>query len=561
MSENNQPAIADVRRQFDEDAKQAAAVSQSTLLKILAHNKDTEYGKRYGFGGIAGIQDFKEIHPLTEYAHYEPFVKRMLAGEENVLAANSVIFFSKSSGTTSGGSQKFIPATNYRCPFRWDLLLEGAIERAFPGIADWNPRIMVVNAYGGECRTESGVRVGMASNAQLPQAMKMQPYSFTSPPDVFALTEVASAMYLHALYALKNPNPLCFRTTFVTALLYFIRLIENHWQELVRDIRLGDISYESVVLEPEVKQSLLQQLQPDPARADQLVQIFEQGFEGMVQRVWPNLQYVRCLAGGTFSIYVDKCKWYLGSVPIYSAAHGASEGLMGLNLWPGEHIARFVPVPQERYTEFIPVAETNSANPTTLELTELKEGESYEMVITCFDGLYRYRLGDIIKVVGHYGELPVYEIVGRAGTLLDISGERTTEEMVCNSLQEAVCRQSCTLVDYTTIIDMDSSQLRYLVFVELEEASSLSSPAVSELEAKLSQEFDRHLQKMNPSYKSDIPDGDIGEPRVFLVRKDTFRAAAALLVEKGASELQVKIPRYAKSKELVALLRENRLSF
>src|SRR5512136_1127337 len=112
MSENNQPAIADVRRQFDEDAKQAAAVSQSTLLKILAHNKDTEYGQQYGFGAIAGIQDFKKIHPLTDYAHYEPFVKRMLAGEENVLAANPVIFFSKSSGTASGGSQKFIPATN-----------------------------------------------------------------------------------------------------------------------------------------------------------------------------------------------------------------------------------------------------------------------------------------------------------------------------------------------------------------------------------------------------------------------------------------------------------------
>ncbi len=561
MSENNQPTIAEVRRQFDEDAKQAAAVSQSTLLKILAHNKDTEYGKRYGFGAIAGIKDFKEIHPLTDYAHYEHFVKRMLAGEENVLAANPAIFFAKSSGTTSGGSQKIIPSTNYRCPFRWQLLTEGAIQNAFPSIADWNPRIMVVNTYGGEYRTESGVRVGMASSAQLPQAMKMQPYPFTSPQDVFALTEVASAMYLHALYALKNPNPLFLTTTFVTTLLYFIRLIENHWQELVRDIRLGDISYESVVLEPEVKQRLLQQLQPDPARADQLVQIFEQGFEGVVQRIWPNLQYVRCVAGGTFSIYVDKCKWYLGSVPIYSAAHGASEGLIGLNIWPGEHIARFVPVPQERYTEFIPVAETNSANPTTLELTELKEGESYEVVISSFNGLYRYRLGDIIKVVGHSGELPVYEIVGRAGTLLDISGERTTEEMVCSSLQKAVCGQNYTLVDYTTIIDMDSSQLRYLVFVELEEASSLSSPAISELEAKLSQEFDRHLQKMNPSYKSDIPDGDIGEPRVLLVRKDTFRAAAVLLVTKGASELQVKIPRYAKREDLVALLRENRLSF
>ena len=557
ISSDMQPTISEVRRQFDEDAKRVVSVSKSTLLKILAHNKDTEYGKKNGFAAITDIKQFKEIHPLTKYEHYEPYIKRMLNGEENILAANPVIFFARTSGTTSMGSQKIIPNTNYRGDFRWNLLSQGAIHQSFPATADFHQGVLVVNANGQEYKTQSGVRVGGAETAQLPQVVKIKPYPFTSPPDVFALTDVRSAIYLHAFYGLKNPNILFITTTFVTALLNFFRCIEQHWQQIVKDIRLGTLSNENFVIEQEVKQCLLQHLQPDSERANQLLHIFQEGFEGIAPRLWRNLQYTKCLAGGTFSIYVDKCQRALGDVPIYSRAHGASEGLIGLNLWPGEHIARFVPVPQERYTEFIPVAQIKSANPTTLELTELKEGESYEVVMTSFDGLYRYRLDDIIKVVGHYYELPIYELEGRAGTLLDISGERTTEEMTCWSINEAVRRKSCTLVDYTTLVDLDCSPPRYIFFVELEESSKLSLTITSELEVALSEELDRCLKTVNPIYELERTDGTIAAPRVLLVKKDTFRTATAMLVETGVSELRVKIPRYARMEKLVRLLQEN----
>lgn len=562
MSSDKQQEIAAVQRQFEADAKQVASVSESTLLKILAHNKDTEYGQKYGFSNITSLKEFKEIHPITKYEHYAQLIDRMLAGEENILTASSIIFFAKSSGTTSMGSQKMIPATNYHCPFRWPLLMEAVVHRAFPTIADGDIRILIVNANGREYKTSSGVRVGSATTSQLPRLLQLTPFPFTSPREVFTLTDVRSATYLHALYALKHPNPLYIHTPFVTTLLDFFRCIERHWQELVADIRQGTIAFEKLLLTGEVKESLRQQLKGDRQRAEELQQIFENGFEGMASRIWPNLQYARCVAGGTFSIYVDKCKTYLGPVPIYSAGHGASEGLFGINLWPGEHIARFVPIPQERYTEYIPVAETNSANPTTLELTELKVGESYEIVLTKFGGLYRYRLGDIIKVVDRYYQLPIYELEGRSGTLLDINGERTTEEMARWSIQEAVREKSCTLVDYTTAIDMDCSPPRYLFFVELAESSGLSQTGSLELEGELSQALDRYLKRVNYTYSEDrVNDDTIDFPRVLLVRKDTFQAATAMLVARGASPLSVKIPRYARRSELIALLRENCFSY
>ena len=212
--------------------------------------------------------------------------------------------------------------------------------------------------------------------------MKKEPFPFSSPQEVFYITDNYTATYLHGFYSLQNPKISYINSTFATAVLDFFRCIEENWQQMVQDIRLGTISNDSLVIAPEIKQKLLDELEPNPQRADELLHLFEKGLKNIASRVWPNLQYVRCLAGGTFSIYVEKCQPYLGNVPVYSAAYGASEGLLGINLWPGKHIARFLPVPQERYTEYIPLAETTSSSPTTLEVYQLKKGESYEVAQT-----------------------------------------------------------------------------------------------------------------------------------------------------------------------------------
>ena len=116
ISSDIKQKIADVQRQFDEDAKQVSVVSSSMLLKILDYNKDTEYGKQHGFGSITNIKQFKESHPLTTYKDYKPFIERMLNGETNVLSAYPVEFFGRSSGTTGFAHQKIMPHTTYRSP-------------------------------------------------------------------------------------------------------------------------------------------------------------------------------------------------------------------------------------------------------------------------------------------------------------------------------------------------------------------------------------------------------------------------------------------------------------
>lgn len=45
-------------------------------------------------------------------------------------------------------------------------------------------------------------------------------------------------------------------------------------------------------------------------------------------------------------------------------------------------------------------------SPETAFLHELEVGKIYEIVVTQACGLYRYRMGDVVQVVGYFGECP-----------------------------------------------------------------------------------------------------------------------------------------------------------
>ena len=46
-------------------------------------------------------------------------------------------------------------------------------------------------------------------------------------------------------------------------------------------------------------------------------------------------------------------------------------------------------------------------NPDTLLMDEVEVGKRYEIVLTTTLGLYRYRLGDVIEIVGFHERCPV----------------------------------------------------------------------------------------------------------------------------------------------------------
>ena len=52
------------------------------------------------------------------------------------------------------------------------------------------------------------------------------------------------------------------------------------------------------------------------------------------------------------------------------------------------------------FYEFIPVARSAEASPVAVPGWEVADGEVYELVITSCNGLWRYRLGDTVRIHG-----------------------------------------------------------------------------------------------------------------------------------------------------------------
>ena len=57
--------------------------NEKLLLRILEQNKDTEYGRKYGFANIHSIEEYQKKVPVSVYDDYAGYILRMSEdGEE-----------------------------------------------------------------------------------------------------------------------------------------------------------------------------------------------------------------------------------------------------------------------------------------------------------------------------------------------------------------------------------------------------------------------------------------------------------------------------------------------
>lgn len=72
-------------------------------------------------------------------------------------------------------------------------------------------------------------------------------------------------------------------------------------------------------------------------------------------------------------------------------------------------------------------------------------------MVTTLSGLYRYRIGDVVRVVRFHNTCPVIEFQYRQGQLLNMRSEKTTETMMYEALTSVLRSkgEKSRLVDYT----------------------------------------------------------------------------------------------------------------
>lgn len=284
--------------------------NEELLMEILEDNKDTEYGKKYDFASIKSIEDFQKKVPITIYDDYAGYIYRMTEKcENNLITVYNIDYYARSSGTT--GNPKRIPVStrtvdvfkNISVYYQPYLIAKEVgtdwINQPFLNLVGINKsKLKSGQYYGGvsckvvECFADNVLDVT------------------TSPIEALYPHPDTDTVYLHVRFALERKNISYTFTTFCSLFLDFIRYMESNWKILVKDIEEGTID-ESIKMSNDIKESVLAQIKPNPERAKELREVFEEGFnETLISRLWPSMKCLVGIGTGGFSNYLEKIKNY-----------------------------------------------------------------------------------------------------------------------------------------------------------------------------------------------------------------------------------------------------------
>jgi len=260
-------ALARFRRQLAHGPE----VNAATLRRILKRNAASEFGRRHDFAGLARALDVDAAYagalPVATYDDFrEPF-ERIANGANDVLFPGRPRMFVSTSGTT--GDPKLFPVTlrQQNAALLFIALLTPAARAACtPGLGFRQPTATLMVASRPGHQTAAGIPVGNPSGAGIRRILKLAPPFWVFPALVLTVQDYPTALYLHALFALRAPDLGCIEAIYCSHIVSWMGMIERRGADLVRDMASGGLASDLVLTAPE-RATLTGLLPPAPERA------------------------------------------------------------------------------------------------------------------------------------------------------------------------------------------------------------------------------------------------------------------------------------------------------
>ena len=90
--------------------------SQNKLFRhLISKAKNTLFGNDHSFERIRNYEDFVAHVPIRDYEAIKPYIDKVIEGQKDILWKGRPLYFTKTSGTTSG--TKYIPISRESMPY------------------------------------------------------------------------------------------------------------------------------------------------------------------------------------------------------------------------------------------------------------------------------------------------------------------------------------------------------------------------------------------------------------------------------------------------------------
>lgn len=536
--------------EIEHHTKNPVKAQQSTFKKIINRNKNSEYGKKYDFANIKSIEDFQSKVPITTYEDYEPYVERIIKNKEkNLMFTGPNIRYCSSSGSV--GKPKILPKS---IKDLWNMQCIGfscSVATAFhhlkkhgirmPG--QMGPLVLILTGHP----LEDGKMCNGAAQIPLRYLMPIMRFFCTSPNSLLnpEHEELLDTSYLQLRFALENRKVSYLGSLVVTLLTTMFDYLEENWEMLCDDIEKGIIN-PNVKITPELRKEYEKKFKPNPKRAAELRAEFEKGFDiPIAPRIWPKLTWAYGMVGSNLKVYVEKLRKSIGpNVPIHNMGYAAAEGFFAMATELDVHDG--VLLPHCIFFEFLPVDDDEDGaaeDAKPLLIDQLEVGKKYEMVVSNFSGLYRYRMEDVVQVTRMHNNTPMIEFLYRRNLGMNIANEKTTTQMVDFAAKETAEAMGNEFVGHSFYADYSTNPPRYCMLAEA------VKPVTEEERQKYIDILDEKFKEFNEKYFKYRRWGMINRPEVLFLKEKTYWDYREMLRAKGVVLNQIKPVTVINSKE------------
>jgi len=480
--------------------KNPAAAQAALLDRLLRANASSAYGRKFGFGRLRTAREFQEAVPIVGYDDLRPWIERIKAGEERVLTEEPVLMLEKTSGSSTAA--KYIP---YTASLRREF--QRAVGAWIFDLYAHNPMLVFGTAYWAITPmarepevTIGGLRVGFENDTEyLGTAERFLLRKILAvPEEVARIPELDTALYVTLRFLLQSPSLRFISVWAPSFLTILLEHLQNNVERLLTDLGEGTLRPPGSVSD-EIAPALHKCLRADPARARRLEHVWRKYGLLPTKEVWPNLRVISCWTDASSRLAVPALQELFPGVHIQGKGLLATEGVVSVPLV--EH-GSSVAAATSHFYEFM---EKPDATPRLLH--ELEANHEYSALLTTGGGLYRYRLGDRVRVVGFARNTPLLEFLGKEDGISDLCGEKLSPAFVGSVLAELSGERAYSS-DFAMLAPSQQESSRYVLFLQ-------GSGAQPDLAVRLDEKLTR-----NPHYAYCRRLGQLAAPGIFQIKSD-----------------------------------------
>ena len=453
-------------------ATRAVAKTQWTILeKIVTANANSEFGRQHQFGSIRSVSHFQQRVPIATPDQFTAAIQEIATGRDNVLTCEPVELLEPTSGNTAG--ERLVPYTaSLRRQFQRAVAcwVFDAMKNQ-PGIRRGRAYWSISPAMGPRRISSGGIPIGFDDDAAYLSTMErcFLTHLLVMPHGIANLTSIENFRYctlLHLLAAGDLSLISVWSPTFLTSLLAQI----EPWQDgLVEDLQTRRATLP--IADDGGHSEATLSIRCSANRATEVKHHLQMNgsLSSMLGQLWPQLDLISCWADGNASNYIGRIREYFPTVNVQPKGLMSTEACVSFPLVGHRGAALAL---RSHFFEFVPVDSTGTQGEPH-PAHSVNEGKRYEVIVTTGGGLYRYRTGDVVEVVGLLNECPFLRFVGRTGRVCDVVGEKLSESHVSHTVRE-VCERHEIECQFAMVVPVPD-RLRYRLYLEVNHAERVHS--------------------------------------------------------------------------------------